>query len=67
MDPNKTSLERAFELVRSGGCRNIGEIRSRLNSEGYTGEAIRGGTLIKQLRHLIQERPDCAAADIGGN
>ena len=55
MDQNKTSLERAFELARSGGCRSVTEIRSRLKSEGYSESDISGGALTKQLRELINE------------
>ncbi|MHB8286832.1 MAG: hypothetical protein ACYDD1_19440 [Caulobacteraceae bacterium] len=29
------TLERAFEIARSGACASVKEIRSRLNREGY--------------------------------
>lgn len=53
MDQNKTSLERAFDLARSGDCRSVTEIRARLKSEGYNEADISGGSLLKQLRALI--------------
>ncbi|HEV7277170.1 MAG TPA: hypothetical protein VGN80_12860 [Devosiaceae bacterium] len=56
MDQNKTSLERAFDLARSGDCRSVTEIRTRLKSEGYNESDITGGALLKQLRALIEAR-----------
>jgi hypothetical protein len=32
----RNTLERAFELARSGECRIVGAVVSRLKAEGYT-------------------------------
>ena len=55
MDPNKTTIERAFDLARSGQCQTIHEIRSRLNVEGYDAATIAGRSLLMQLRKLMAE------------
>ena len=55
MDPNKTTIERAFELARSGECKTIHDIRSRLKAEGYNQDLIEGRTLLLQLRTLMAE------------
>jgi hypothetical protein len=48
-----TTLERAFELARSGDCQNIPELRKRLKAEGHSGEQVSGPVLIRQLRNLL--------------
>ena len=35
MTKPRTTLERAFEFARSGECRTVGEINTRLKAEGY--------------------------------
>jgi hypothetical protein len=55
MDANKTTIERAFDLARSGACRRIGDIVARLDREGYDGRQIHGPVLKKQLVRLIKE------------
>jgi hypothetical protein len=61
MDPNRTPerafevIERAFDLARSGECKTINEIRSRLKAEGYDEGPIEGHTLLLQLRTLMAE------------
>jgi hypothetical protein len=55
VDPNKTTIERAFELARSGECKTINEIRSRLKAEGYNQNLIEGRTLLLQLRTIMAE------------
>jgi hypothetical protein len=58
MQAYRSTLERAFELARSSGCRDVGEIRRKLRSEGHEGvEAHLSGRQIgDQLRRLIAER-----------
>ena len=51
---NKTVLERAFDLARSGKCLNVSDLINRLKSEGYTLEQIEGPSLYKQLKELIE-------------
>ena len=55
MNPSKTTLERAFELARSGECQNLDAVIQHLRSEGYTLYPLTGPALLKQLRGLIRE------------
>jgi hypothetical protein len=52
-----TVLERAFELARTGSCRGISEIKTRLIREGYEDAAMQlyGPSLRKQLTALCVE------------
>ena len=52
-----TTLERAFELARSGSCASVQDIRRRLKSEGFDQVAahLAGPSLGKQLRRLCEE------------
>jgi hypothetical protein len=49
-----TSLERAFELARSGSVSTVEEIRFALKHEGYSVSEIRGPSLQKQLSALVR-------------
>ncbi len=53
VDPYRTSLERAFELARSGRCATIDEIKQRLKAELFDQHIIEGRALRSQLRKLI--------------
>ena len=53
IDPNKTSLERAFELAASGKCRSVDDVKKMLNAEGYDQAAVYGLAMIKQLRGIM--------------
>jgi hypothetical protein len=53
MDPNKTALERAFELARSGRYANVELIRRAVSAEGYFQAQIEGPELTRQLRAII--------------
>ena len=55
MDTNKTTIERAFDLARSGTCLTLNDIVSKLKSEGYGAGQIEGRSLNKQLRELIEK------------
>ena len=55
MDINKTALERAFDLARSGTCLNLEDIIRKLKSEGYVNGQIEGPSLKKQLLVLIEK------------
>jgi hypothetical protein len=52
MSHRPTTLERAFELARSGACPGLQDIRQRLKSEGYDPHQIEGPMLVRQLREL---------------
>ena len=48
----QTTLERAFDLARSGDYASVSEIRTKLKSEGYSLSQLEGPTLLRQLREL---------------
>lgn len=50
----QTTLERAYELARSGACRTVGDIKTRLQQEGYerVQDRLYGGSLTSALRKL---------------
>jgi hypothetical protein len=54
MDSNTTSLERAFQLAKSGLCGSVELIRQKLDTEGYSADQITGKGLTKQLRTIIR-------------
>jgi hypothetical protein len=55
MDQNVTSIERAFQLAKSGDCASISDIKKSLQRDGYTAGQITGPLLLKQLRVAIRE------------
>jgi hypothetical protein len=55
MDKNRTAMERAFELARSGKFATITEIKKCLKHEGYDPATITGPTLTAQIRELISK------------
>jgi stage V sporulation protein SpoVS len=64
-----TTLERAYELARSGECRTVGDIKSRLQQEGHerVQDRLYGGSLTSALRklcvaHYVAPEGDDAAA-----
>ena len=64
MSVRLTSLERAFELARSGECRGAHEIRQRLYAEGLDPRQIEGAALLRQLREIsAKARRDAGIVD----
>jgi hypothetical protein len=55
MDQNKTALERAFELAKSGTVKSVSELRARISREGYVAAQVEGAALGRQLRNLINK------------
>jgi hypothetical protein len=55
MTPNVSSMERAFELARSGRFRTTTEIKMRLRKEGYLSDSVDGRTLLTHLNALMRE------------
>lgn len=47
-----TTLERAFELARSGEYQGVAELRAQLKAEGHSLAQLEGRTLARQLREL---------------
>jgi hypothetical protein len=57
----KSTIERAFELARSGHCVRTSDIRLKLRAEGYDTLQIQGRGLLAQLRDLMKNaRPESA-------
>jgi hypothetical protein len=54
MQPNVNTLERAFELARTGEFDRIGQVKNRLKLEGYSSELVVGSYLSAQLRQLMR-------------
>jgi hypothetical protein len=54
MVPNKTAMERAFDLARTGLYSEVGEIKDRLRNEGYFTDAVTGPMLRAQLKGLME-------------
>lgn len=50
---NKTALERAFELARSGKYTSITHLKRDIASESYLKDQLEGFSLARQLRELI--------------
>ena len=53
MSSQPTSLERAFELARSGQFSSLDDIRHQLDREGLNSQQVVGPVLMRQLRELI--------------
>jgi hypothetical protein len=60
---NKTAIERAFDLARSGECSCILDLTQRLDREGYHCKQIYGPLLKKQLTSLIDEAKNAHIGD----
>ena len=65
MNKPLSTLERAFELARSGECASTSEIRQRLKQERYDSvEAnLKGPSITRQLRLLCEEARRQQAAE----
>ena len=59
------TIERAFQLARTGACHSVVEIRHRLHSEGYEGVHghLNGSTIQRQLREALAARGISQGAD----
>jgi hypothetical protein len=55
MDPNVSTLERAFELAATGRFLTVSEIKLRLHREGYHHEIIDGPIRAKQLAAAMEQ------------
>ena len=54
MEPNKTAIERGFELARTGLYSDVGDIKARLRNEGYFTDTVTGPRLRAQIKRLMQ-------------
>ena len=50
-----TTLERAFELARTGDYQRVADISKQLRSEGYDLSQLEGDGLRKQLRLICMK------------
>jgi hypothetical protein len=55
MDQNISTLERAFQLAKSGLYATVEDVKRKLKKEGYSVNQIAGNALQKQLNALIAE------------
>ena len=57
MSNRPTTVERAFELARSGACRNLEEIISRLKAEGLDSVEghVAGASIRSELRQVCHD------------
>jgi len=68
LDSRSSTVERAYQLARSGQFRTVGEIKIRVRAEGYYDAVaqLEGRTISTALRRLIvQARADAGDADPG--
>ena len=63
--PSIGTIERAFQLARTGACHSVVEIRHRLHTEGYEGVHghLNGSTIQRQLREALAARGISPGAD----
>jgi hypothetical protein len=54
MDHRMTTLERAFQLARSGRVSGLSEIVAAIRAEGYSANQIDGPVLRRQLVDLVK-------------
>jgi hypothetical protein len=50
----RSTVERAFELARSGKYTKLEHIARQLNDEGFHSSKLEGPLLLKQLRKLME-------------
>jgi hypothetical protein len=53
MQQNKTCIERAFELAKSGEYPTVGDIRKQLKAEHFDCAQVADRSISKQLKSLI--------------
>jgi hypothetical protein len=49
------SLDRAFELARSGRCKTTEEVFGALEKEGHDARRVLGPYLMRQMRAVLHE------------
>jgi hypothetical protein len=58
MDYRITTLERAFQMARSGQFASVAEIKKQLRIEGFSDSQVSGRSLSRQLKDLIRAARD---------
>ncbi len=54
MDLDITTIERAFDLAKTGKYPSVADIKQKLQNEGYSLAQIEGRELAPHLRELIK-------------
>lgn len=67
MNERLTTLERAFQLAKSGDCVSITQVREKLKKEGYSDwqSHTKGPSIRAQLNALCAEATKAKAAETG--
>lgn len=67
MNQRLTTLERAFQLAKSGDCASVTQIRERLKKEGYSDwqSHTKGPSIRSQLNALCAEAVKAKAEKAG--
>jgi hypothetical protein len=67
MTSRMTTLERAFQMARSGQFASVAEIKKQLGQEGFSVAQVTGRVLSQQLKSLIraarEEDPPSASGE----
>ena len=63
MDYRVTTLERAFEMARSGHFASVADIKKQLKVEGFSVAQVTGRVLTKQLKDLIRTAQEQSSAE----
>lgn len=52
-----TTIERAYELAKSGSCRTVGDVKAKLQAEGHerVQDRLYGSSITSALRKLCTE------------
>ena len=53
VEQNRTAVERAFDLAKSGKFETIAAVKAALSREGYFTDQIAGPILLRQLRDAM--------------
>ena len=61
-----TSLERAFQIAKSGDVTNLSELKAALRREAYDLDQVQGHALRQQLRAVIKAARALKQADPTG-
>lgn len=55
MEAGKSTLERAFELARSGRFGSVSDVKQAVSAEGYDRRQLEGSALTRQLSSLVRD------------
>lgn len=58
MESGKSTLERAFELARSGRFETVSKLKLAVSAEGYDRRQLEGPALTRQLSGMIRSALD---------